>query len=69
MSQVEIAMSREEAGKKVIPFGKYQSLTVESVFHIPGGSAFLESLLNERFVGSPLKQAIRIFLDGDGYPE
>ena len=61
---VDIVTSREEAGRKTIPFGKYQSLTVESVFQIPGGSAFLESLLNERSVGSPLKRAIRVYLDG-----
>jgi len=62
---VDFAMTREEAGQRTIPFGKYRDLTVESVYHISGGPEYLEGLLRERSVGLPLKDAIRTFLNLD----
>jgi hypothetical protein len=60
---VTAVLTREEAGEKVIPFGKYQGLTVNLVSGLPGGTDFLVSLLKNRSVSSHLKAAIQVFLE------
>jgi hypothetical protein len=61
-------MTQEEAGRKLVPFGQYRGMTLEQVFQVPGGEAFLFGLLNERAAGFPLKQAIKVFLEGIELP-
>ena len=64
----EEKVSRTEAGSKTVPFGKYRGYTLSQVIQMTGGEQYLFSLLKERSVGLPLKQAIQVFLEGDDDP-
>jgi hypothetical protein len=58
-------LSIQEAADKVIPFGPYRGLTLEQVSQLPGGEAYLNSLLTVRAVSTLLKRAIQVYLGVD----
>lgn len=62
------SLSFEVAASKVIPLGKFLGLTLRQVSQTPNGDIYLESLLTDRYVGMPLKQAIQVFLRTEDIP-